>query len=593
MNDYLLYPHLHKRFGDRLISILGTVHESLRKEDADIFPVASAMRAWTKTWQSMELFSDRHHFKSTLFISRISILRDKLQPMSKLLTNLCLKLEHHVIELLAREGTVGNKQCCTIIHLCISLLRAGSLMHSTCLTLGSSPELDLDQHMQDVNKQVDVLRSEALRYLAEFEGSFLVKAPLPPIHPVSLVHVRAWVALFTLASSFHIAISSQPQQLITVLMEDHPTDQLMQRTKKFIRCLQTLCTGSEFGQTTEHTLAVRINNPADKKKGTIEDWEIAGRHFGPSNSNSRLNLGLNRERWNTMQESKNHPIAPSTATDDIQMHNWPYEKWVKFSKDVGLTNEQYANPDTTRFKPWQAPRDVFVGAIINDMIEAEKQQTMGKHKDNMATLLRQNNQMNISPEQRRANEETIMNLYTKAEQNNNTKLPMHPDKLDQWMRTVIETRDPIALQLDRKRQKGEGSSTTTDPQFFKKRDNKVVMPPMDDFSFLQDTGGVNPEALVETIKSQLHGDFNLEAPKEHLGPPPLIQATKDLLGNDFSNTMAVVLTSAGPSSLPSNVRALAPLVCVSMLIYPTSDKLLGNDNFMTRLKECSQTATLE
>lgn len=586
MNTYLLRPDLHKLFGDRLVTILLSVSDSLN--DVDVFPLAGALRSWTQTWMAMETFSDRHHFKSTLFITRIAELRQKLNPMSKLLTNLCMKLEHHTIELLAREGTVGNTQCISILKLCSCLLMAGSLMHTTCLTLGSQANLDVEEYMNSVNQQVAVVKKEALLALSRFEGAFLVKAPT---EPVALAHLRAWIALFALASSFHIAVSSQPQQLITVLMEDHPCEQLIQRTKKFIRCLETLCTDAAAFQQTSESKVLTISPNNLKNKDINTPWAVAGQIWGPSNEESNVKDTLLRMRWNKLQESKSHPLSSvaSPANDTIDMGKWDYDQWVKFGLESGLTTEEHAYPDKTRFLPWQAPQNVFLGAVINDMIETEQHSRMSKHKEDMVSLLRQNNEMNISPEQRKSNEETILNLYAKAEQNSNQKLPMDPQKLKDWMRRELEARDPIALQLDRAKPL---VSSKVEPK--PSPNPRPVMAPMDDSAliaaFSEDL--VTRDSLVDSIKSQLYGDFDA-TPQKELGTPPLMQATQDLLGPDPANTIAVVLSSAGASTLPVNVRALAPLVCVSMLVYPASDKLLGHDNFMTRLKECSQNATLE
>ena len=589
MNTYLLRPDLHKLFGDRLASVLLTVSDSL--QDSDVFPLAGALRSWTQTWTSMEKFSDRHHFQSTLFISRIAALRQKLNPMSKLLTNLCIKLEHHVIEILAREGTVGNAQCNCILKLCTCLLSAGNLMHTTCLALGSDPSLDVEAYMEKVNQQVAIVKKEALLALSRFEGTFLVKAPT---EPVALAHVRAWVALFALASSFHIAVSSQPQQLITVLMDEHPSEQLIRRTKRFIRCLETLCTSSFSQQTTQQTTSttpnITIGTTNLKNADQNSPWVELGKVFGPANPDSNVANYLKKSLWYKHQEAGSRPLADfkNNSKPTIDMNTWSYDDWVKFGLETGLTSEKHAYPDKTRFAPWQAPPNVFVGALIHDMIETERATTMSKHKEDMINLLRQNNEMNISPELRKSNEETILNLYAKAEQNSQKKLPMDPEKLKDWMRKELEAHDPIAFKLDRANLQKQPPKDEIKPA------PRPVMAPMDDdaliAAFSEDL--VTREDLVESIKSKLHGDFQ-SPPEKHMGPPPLMQATQDLLGPDPANTMAVILSSAGPTTLPVNVRALAPLVCVSMLIYPASDKLLGHDNFMSRLKECSQESTQE
>jgi hypothetical protein len=586
MNAYLLNPELHKHFGDRLVAILHSVSESIGNDD--VYPIYGALRAWTQTWIGMQKFSSRDYFDSSMFVQRVSALKHELAPLSKLLTQLCLKIEHQVIELLAREGTAGNTHCVNIISLCTYMLMAGSLMHTTCLTLGSDKGVELDTYMNDVNKQVDKLRRDIKLTLKQFEGSYLVPAPQTP---VALAHVRSWLSFMTLAVSIHIAVDSQPQQLITVLMENHPVDVLLRKMKRLVRCLETMCRDIDtpFQQVNETTPVVTINPVGVRNIDEDKPWVVAGRIWGPKNDDSVVKRTLQERNWYKKMSKRVHDVSDVAKKSELydNMNKWSYDDWAEFTKSAGLATEEDVYPDKTKFKPFQAPEDMFLGALISDMNAIEEQKSTSSMNTEVIKLIDENERLNIPPEVKERNKKTIMDLYNRAKDEKAAKLPMDPRKLKAWMDS--QNAGIIANNINEKFKLPQEPRQPS-PQ-------SAPMAPMDEGDLLtafSQESVMTTEELIANIREGLEGDFTQKPEdSQDSGPPPLIRATMDLLGDDPTNTQAVVLTNAGPTDLPVNVRSLSAFVCVAMLIYPASDKLLGYDSFMSRVKECSQKISME
>ncbi len=491
MNTYLTRPDLHEAFGDRLISILNTVSASLDNDGADagssdIYPVSSALRTWTRTWLNMHTTSNRDHFQTSLFLERVSEVRDGLKPLSQLIIFLCSKLHHHAVELLGREGTAGDTQCIALITLCTHLLVAGSLMHSAALTLGSDPKLDVEAYMEDVNKQVEVLDRETQVIFKQFDGAFLVLAPTLPL---SLAHLRSWVTLFVMSSSVHLAVNTQPQKLITVFMENHPMDTLVQNIQTFIRCVESECVNRDFSDSGSDGGSVSISSDVeegdddvfenafkqqildtDKKENFVmiggemiarddehEPWSRLGRIFGPGAKKTTMADTLRRYKWSDKRKGEVKQVTEGrgkrSSNDTINMSNWTMEEWRKYSKDVGITNPNTPDVQRTHLAPWQVSPNVYMGSLIGNIIEAELHGKMAQRDADMRELLKRNNALNVSPEVRQSNESKILNMYESSKkeaiESIQKKLPMHPDKLDKWMKHEMEVNEPMALKVEK------------------------------------------------------------------------------------------------------------------------------------------------
>lgn len=585
MNTFVLRPDLQPNFGDQIVRTLNDVAVLLK--DADPYVIATPLRNWTATWMSTQKIYNRDHFDVGRFVTNVQLVTSKIAPVSEILVKIANKLQHHTMELLSREGTAGNTQTICIIELCTLLLQVGILMNSMCLTLGSDDTVDLDEYMDDVLKQIKIVRKEFKLQMSKFEGAFLVT---PPKDPVSLAHVRGWIVMFVLALSMHLAVYAQPQKIISILMADHPIEKLIRRTRDFVKCVESVCSrDDQFEQTAELVKTVIVaDSKAQIPNTEWQNWyELTRNIENPAEytAKNKILKGLQLQKWRDIHKKQKGAVEIGSS-GALVPDDWNY--WVELAEKTNITrNSAEELRGEGLLRDFQTPRDVWLLTMAKQVLNGQKKQAVNKLKETAADLLKQNQNSNVAPHVRQERAETILKLFANTEQRINKELPINIEKMEANVMKKLQSNPPPGLALDESVAKNWWKQPET------KRHRPSQTPSLDAVESMVTAFGqeVHVGSLVDTFESQIKeliGQVAAETPPAETPPPPHIKAVTDLLGPDPANTVSVVKTSSGNTLLPHSVRSLAAPLALAMLFYPNADKVLSYDRLQHRLKACSQ-----
>lgn len=231
MNTLSIRPDLVPEYGDRVASELLRANDLLSESTSLHF-----FREWTRRIVVCSDASDITAFNIKQFAVAVKLHAESVKKIVNIVVKLGIHLENCVMKTLM-SAHCGYAQLRHTVSVACILIEAGCILHNVCLDLGSGARVDWGETLTVVR----LLKQRAVIALERLRGSTSV-----PMTAKSDMY--SWLMFNVMALSVHFSLMSQPQRVISDLIEKWPANEIVRRLSLLQRNIYNLCPDTQFAQ---------------------------------------------------------------------------------------------------------------------------------------------------------------------------------------------------------------------------------------------------------------------------------------------------------------------------------------------------------